>query len=87
MEAPLWTYPLTVVPLLGFCIVIGTGVGWWVAAAIFVPALILIVLATVIGLRRKAERRHSQPGNGLSNTDLVAGPDGWRSAIRTVTDR
>ena len=59
MEAPLWTYPLTVVPLLGFCIVIGTGVGWWFAAAIFVPALILIVLATAIGLRRKAERRDS----------------------------
>jgi hypothetical protein len=61
MEAPLWTYPLTVVPLAGFCIVIGTGVGWWVAAAIFVPAVILIVLATVIGLRRTAERRNSSP--------------------------
>ena len=61
MEAPLWTYPLTVVPLVGFCILIGTGVGWWFAAAIFVPALILIVLATAIGLRRKAERRNSSP--------------------------
>ena len=57
MEAPLWTYPLTVVPLVGFCILIGTGVGWWFAAAIFVPALILIGLAIAIGLRRKAERR------------------------------
>ena len=61
MEAPLWTYPLTIVPLAGFCIVIGTGVGWWVAAAIFIPAVILIGWATVIGLRRKAERRQSSP--------------------------
>ena len=62
MEAPLWTYPLTVVPLLGFCILIGTEIGWWVAAAIFVPALILIVLATAIGLRRKAERQQPEKG-------------------------